>query len=389
MLQDIINQFIWNPNLKKENTKRLAKRFNVEEEVILQARELANKKKTPLHEKLHELSLPVEAVSKVRYWDKQNGQQGFTIETKKDWLDNQHVVSIEDKLKELKDKFVDEIKPINIEVKGLDNKKALFVYIADTHVGASVENTLPYKNEYNKHVFKERCLEILRTVKQSKTFFGVFDAIYVVDLGDSLDGYNGQTTRGGHRLPQNLNNSEQIDVHFEVKKELFDSIVQLEAAKNIHYICLTNNNHGGDWDYAAQKTVQVYLNVKYPDIKVSLVKEFMHKIEYGQHTFIFTHGKDKDYMKHGFPLILNAKTKEYINNYIHNHKINTPNIHLIKGDLHQSAEEETPIFRYKNVMSLFGGSGYVQTCFNSHKAGYEFEIVDKYSKQIFKSFVEF
>ena len=48
--------------------------------------------------------------------------------------------------------------------------------------------------------------------------------IIVCNLGDSLDGMNQQTTRGGHLLPQNLNNKDQYKVFFSVMMDLFKNL---------------------------------------------------------------------------------------------------------------------------------------------------------------------
>jgi hypothetical protein len=100
---------------------------------------------------------------------------------------------------------------------------------------------------------------------------------------------------------------------------------------------------------------------------------------------MFTHGKDDKDMKFGLPAILNEKTENYINAYIHYHKIQTPAIHLVKGDLHLSAKQPAKIFRYKNVLSLYGSSKWVQTNFMVNKCGYNYEIVDKYSTSIYEN----
>ena len=45
--------------------------------------------------------------------------------------------------------------------------------------------------------------------------FGAFYSIYVCDLGDAVDGWNGYTTRGGHKLPQNMSNKEVFETYVE------------------------------------------------------------------------------------------------------------------------------------------------------------------------------
>lgn len=380
-VEQIKQALLEDPSLRKFNTERLAKRLGATIENVI----LARSKKTPLQEKLEYLDLPLTAVDKVKFWDNMAGDQRFSISTKKSWHEQLGLQSVDDALESLRTSFKDEIKPISIKVEEKDNRKALFIYLADLHIGAKTSNNSLFANEYNASVFKERLQHTLVTIKQNKEFFGVFDALYIVNLGDALDGYNKQTTRGGHMLPQNLDNNEQLDTFFEAHKDLFDSIVSMNAAKRIEYVACTNCNHSGSFGYAANRLLDIYLSLKYPDIKRTIITKFIDHIQYGQHTFMYTHGKDDKDMKFGLPASLNEKTENYINAYIHYHKIQTPAIHLVKGDLHLSAKQSGKIFRYKNVLSLYGSSKWVQTNFMVNKCGYNYEIVDKYSKSIYEN----
>ena len=367
--------------LRKLNSVRLAKKLGIPVELVLEARG----KTAPLQEKLNTLDLPLHSVDKVKFWDNMAGEQRFSITTKKSWHEQLGLKTLDEALDSIKTRFKDEIKPIEIKVEDKDNRKALFIYLADLHIGAKTSNNSLFPNEYNSVIFKERLHHTLVTIKQNKEFFGVFDALYIVNLGDALDGYNAQTTRGGHTLPQNLDNNEQLDTFFEAHKDLFDSIVSLNAAKRIEYVACTNCNHSGNFGYAAQRMLDIYLSLKYPDIKRTIITKFIDHIQYGQHTFMFTHGKDDKDMKFGLPASLNEKTENYINAYIHYHRIQTPAIHLVKGDLHLSAKQSAKIFRYKNVLSLYGSSKWVQTNFMVNKCGYNYEIVDKYSTSIYEN----
>ena len=380
-VEQIKQALLEDSSLRKYNTERLAKRLGATIENVI----LARSKKTPLQEKLEYLDLPLTAVDKVKFWDNMAGDQRFSISTKKSWHEALGLQSIDEALDSIKTKFKDEIKPVKIKVEEKDNRKALFIYLADLHIGAKTSNNSLFPNEYNSVIFKERLHHTLVTIKQNKEFFGVFDALYIVNLGDALDGYNAQTTRGGHTLPQNLDNNEQLDTFFEAHKDLFDSIVSLNAAKRIEYVACTNCNHSGNFGYAANRMLDIYLSLKYPDIKRTIITRFIDHIQYGQHTFMFTHGKDDKDMKFGLPASLNEKTENYINAYIHYHRIQTPAIHLVKGDLHLSAKQPAKIFRYKNVLSLYGSSKWVQTNFMVNKCGYNYEIVDKYSTSIYEN----
>jgi hypothetical protein len=109
----------------------------------------------------------------------------------------------------------------------------------------------------------------------------------------------------------------------------------------------------------------------------TIFDKFIDYFNYGNHTYIFTHGKDKEDRKNGFPLDLNKDTEIYITNYILSNRINTPYIHFIKGDLHQSQVQNRQLFRYKNVRSLYGSTKWAQNNHPMVLGGYDYEIVDK------------
>lgn len=388
-LQEVVGYFQQYPGMLKTSKLKLSQKLNCSEEIITEALKTVRQQlkiQNSYKEQVEAIGLPENQVEWARFWGNKD-KSNWTIHYNKKNKDTQD--SIEEQLESIRASFKDVIQPVKIEVKEKDNRKALFVYTSDKHVGAKTSSDSLYSNEYNAEVFKERLFHVLETIQEQYRLHGTFDALYVIDLGDSLDGYNAQTTRGGHILPQNLNNNQQLDTYFEAHKELFDTIVHMNVATRLHFIACTVDNHSGSFGYAANRLLQVYLNCKYPDIQCNLFTKFIDHIQYGQHTFMFTHGKDDKDMKFGFALRLNEKTEKYINTYIHQHRIQTPNIHVIKGDLHQANEENSEIFRYKNILSMYGSSKWIMTNFGTNRAGYAYEIVDKYSSNIIKSDIIF
>lgn len=284
--------------------------------------------------------------------------------------------SLEYYFKSLEDKLSSTLPPIRINNKS-DNEKSLFLYTSDKHIGALTKKSSMYKNEYTADIFRNRLLSLLDEIKYQYNLYGRFDIIHLLDLGDALDGFNGKTTRGGHTLPQNLSNEEQFDVFVNVHKEFFDALVAMDVTNGIKYIATYKDNHSGSFSYFANRALQIYLNHRYPDIETIILEKFIEHYYYGKHCFILTHGKDEEDMKHGLPFHLNDKVENYINDYINYYRIEADAIHVIKGDLHRSASEEARRFRYKNVMSLYGGSKWIHTNFGTCKAGINFDVVWK------------
>lgn len=269
----------------------------------------------------------------------------------------------------------------------LSNQRALFIYTSDKHIAAYVDgNEAVYKNQYDKQSFKSRMVSILFEIFYLVETFGRFEDIYIIDLGDRMDGLNAQTTRGGHKLPQNMTDKEAFETAVIVEKEFYDVLFKSEYANNFHIISNACSNHGGVFDYMVSRALEIYVNAVYPYVSTSIQEKFIDHIEYGNHVVIFTHGKDTEDMKHGMPLHMNDKTENYINKYLmyNNIDVKSKTVSVVKGDLHKDTSESTYNFRYRNVLSLFGGSKWIGTNFGPTKAGCSFDIIEKTTERIFE-----
>lgn len=264
------------------------------------------------------------------------------------------------------------------------NDKALFVYTSDKHIGAYVSGEAIYENNYDALTFAQRMRGLVDEILYMVQVYGTFSDIFIMDMGDALDGQDRQTTRGGHALPQNMSNKAAFETYLAVHKNFFDEIITAGVAANYHAYNLTEDNHAGDFGYYATRALEQYLNLRYPQLKTYTISKFVEHFTYGSHTFILTHGKDSEDMKHGFPLQLNDKAENFIHKYIRYHNIESDNIHFIKGDLHQEASQDTSEFRYRNVLSMFGSSKWMMNNFSAtSKGGCSMEVVEKHTHRIF------
>lgn len=258
------------------------------------------------------------------------------------------------------------------------NKKSLILYLSDWHVGCYVSDKSLYNNDFNENVLNERLEKVFKQCcllyKNEKT---PFDEIIIVNLGDSLDGLNKQTTRGGHLLPQNMDNREQFDTFIKSTISFIGKIYESEICENVSYYCVGDSNHGGDFDYFANKAISMYLNIKYPPIKVEIFNKLIGHFSYGYHTFMVTHGKDSIDMFKGLPFILDEKTENFINQYIDYNGLVNKTLNFIKGDLHRTSVTFGRRFRYKNVSSILGSSKWIHSNFGNTKAAVDYEIVYK------------
>lgn len=294
-------------------------------------------------------------------------------------------------LEELKELLSKTITPRKKKDLSEVNDKSLIIYGSDKHIGALTKDNSVYTNKYDKSEIKRRLIDTtLEEIERWKALLGSFRSLYIMDLGDALDGFNGKTTGGlrgtsSHDLPQQMNNREQHDFYVEVHKELFDRIVEEDYAEDIYFIATSNSNHGGDFEYGAMKNLETYLNVAYPFVKTYISHTPVNHFTFGKQCIIFGHGKDDEDMKRGFPLIINDKVEKYIAEYIRLNKLEDYNITFVTGDLHQSAKTHGSNFRYKKVLSQYGSSKWMHSNFGSGQAGLSSEVFDNETNRVFET----
>jgi hypothetical protein len=270
-----------------------------------------------------------------------------------------------------------------------DEPKSLFIYISDQHVGASNNYESLYDNEYNEKIYIGRIDKILENVIPV-IMDNNFENIYINNLGDNLDGYNGFTTRGGHTLEQNLDNKEQYKVYINSMIYLFNELYKYSNKfNNLHVFCVGDDNHSGDFGYMANYSLKILSEKMFENLTYTIFDKTLGHYQYGVHTFILSHGKDKKSMKSNMPLILDHKTENLLTQYIMYNNIPTTdnNISFIKGDLHQSCSQTGKLFRYKNIGSIFGSSGYIMLNFGFTKPSFSFDIVYKEKNIIYERYI--
>ncbi len=277
------------------------------------------------------------------------------------------------------------VTPFGVKASKSSNDKMIQIFSSDKHIGAMTARNSIYDNDYDRdEVFNRHQLLVDEIIEEHDTF-GQFKKLVFYDLGDALDGMDGQTTRGGHKLPQNMDSREQIDTFIEVTIKTMESLILADVAEEIWFIATTNDNHAGAFGHGAVRAAQLYLQAKYPQIKTFVTSKMLDHIIFGDHAYIFGHGKDDSNMKFGMPLVLNDKIEGFINDYIDRKKIKSKYIHVVTADLHQSAETYGKRFRYKKNTSMYGASGWIHTNFGSGEAGVDYEISNLHSPKIYKT----
>lgn len=303
--------------------------------------------------------------------DRNRATEGLLKESlKKNELLKQELKNVIDHLGNIKL----DITPATVRIPEYKTNKTMMVYLSDMHIGAEVSGYSIYNNTFNLEVAKKRFDYIIKELLIEAFNFGVSN-IVVCNLGDSLDGYDAKTTRGGHGLPQNMNNKDQLKNYLELMIGFFKTLSECGQFVNISYVCVEGGNHDGDFGYAANKALEAYITLLNPNIDVEIFEKHINHFTIGKHTFVLTHGKDAKDMFKNMPLVLNDKWENQINEYL-NHNNLTGTIHFIKADLHQSATTYAKRFTYKSVGSFFGSSEWIHKNFGNTKAVVDYAFIN-------------
>jgi hypothetical protein len=260
------------------------------------------------------------------------------------------------------------------------SEMALRVVLSDMHVGLNPGAKSLYSYEYNADIFNQRIDHVYNYIRSKVMQNGPYDVLFIDDLGDGLDGYNGKTTRGGHELEQNMTTEQQFETFVQGKLRLIRMCESF--AKKIICRNVTSDNHSGSFAYIANRTIQMVLEHIMPKVEFMVLDEFITPTYYGDHCHILTHGKDAKYMFKGFPLKLDPKTSTILLDYIYEKNITSKYIHLDKGDLHQLAYDRARRFDYRNFMSFAPPSNWVQHNFGVSYCGYSVQEIPKFSNDV-------
>lgn len=116
----------------------------------------------------------------------------------------------------------------------------LIIWLSDLHIGAYNAKYSSYIQlpSYDINEIKYRLARIV------ESFVGQeFHSVYVVNLGDAIDGFNKETTRGGHQLPEILDNKEISEAFIECLTEFFATLTSKVQCNDFNYLSIGESNH--------------------------------------------------------------------------------------------------------------------------------------------------
>lgn len=245
----------------------------------------------------------------------------------------------------------------------------------DVHIGMdtdSRDNSM-YATLWNGEQVLLSCDEMVTSVLEERSS----DTLIVDELGDLLDGYNGETTRGGHHLPQNMTNEEVFDCALEFKMRILDRLIPFYKTIKFNNIC--NDNHAGSFGYFVNSAFKNLAEQKYNNVEVNNYRKFINHYFINDVCFVITHGKDDATLKFGFKPQLDSKQIEKVDQYLKNNDIYSKSKLIVfkKGDSHQALfnMSGSDDFFYYNYPALSPSSQWVQNNFKRGRRGF---VIEKY-----------
>jgi hypothetical protein len=314
----------------------------------------------------------------ARVWDKllPSGKWIYSIDIRYRVKDFYTKDELKRRLEELMPSIAPVPRPRNAAVR--TSEKALIICLADDHVGAINVTNLFNNRDYN---YKERLEVIFQDIMNLEERF---EEVHIISLGDQMNGWSSQTTRGGHEV-KSKSNKEQFDEYLEARLEFYDNLFTSGIGDNYFVHDVENSNHSGlGMSYMANKALQLYLDGRYENVIQESVTDMIGGFQYGKHIVIFGHGKDEKFQVRPMPAVLNDKTDLYLYDYIQN-KGYSPykeSVTFYKGDLHQLGYQHGKFGRYVNVQSIAGNSDYGDANFGNTKGGALLEMLHKDSYKI-------
>ena len=285
-----------------------------------------------------------------------------------------------------KDKVIEEISNFNFEDIIAKYLKPVFVEktrkiwggeddfdtltYTDVHIGmeSDSDNNTMYKADWNKkELMKTADLIIAETIKEQEC-----NTLYVDDLGDLLDGFNGVTTRGGHLLPQNMTNEECFDAGLEFKLKILYGLVNHYDKIYFNNIC--NDNHSGAFGYFVNKAFKEIAELQFESVKVTNHRKFINHYFVNRVCFVISHGKDDKSLKFGFKPHLDLKGADKIDQYCKQNGIyrKADLVVFKKGDSHQALFDicTSDDFFYYNYPAASPSSNWIKNNFKLGRRGF-------------------
>jgi hypothetical protein len=271
-------------------------------------------------------------------------------------------------------KYADSVPPVKVEhIKREALSDFDSLTYTDVHIGMDTDKdkNAMYAVEWDRgEVMSQADLMAETTIANKQS-----DMLVVDELGDLLDGYNEMTTRGGHKLPQNMGNDQAFDCAIEFKMRILSGLVEHYEQIIFNNIC--NDNHAGSFGYFVNAAFKALAEKMYSHVVVNNHRQFINHYGVDGVCFVISHGKDDKALKFGFKPKLDEKGVKMIDQYCkHNDLYNDYDLIVFKkGDSHQALFDmcTSTDFVYNNYPALSPSSNWVQSNFGLGRRGFVIE----------------
>lgn len=253
--------------------------------------------------------------------------------------------------------------------KSTKNENTLVVVLSDLHVGAfNTPDGYMELPKYDKGEINRRLNKVITFINNAK-----YERLVILNLGDSVDSYKKETTRGGHELPGILTDKQISKLYLEVMMRFFNSIHNIS---NVQYYCVGESNHDGDVGWLNNLILANKLEKEF-NIECFISDTPQLNFNVNEVSISALHGKDNYTQFKGFPLVINDKTENWFNNYYLNTDFPFKKKKIVvKGDLHQYAYTCAKSFDYMSCPSLYGSSKWIVSNFGKTPWGISYINID-------------
>lgn len=308
------------------------------------------------------------------YWAKGEGMSVLAINT----------TPVVDVIEDAIDRIIESLGVYEIHNPVISHSNLIGILVmTDEHIGLSPGDDSLFSYKYGREEYMSSLKVVLDNLVEKRNVYGIFKELCIHNLGDALDGYEGFTTRGGHKLEQNMSSASAFELALEGRIWLLRQIFDNQIAENVVFRSCSNDNHSGSFseilNVATKKLTEVLFN---GSVEIDILTRFMEHRVYGDHCFILTHGKDKVHMKRAMPINLTDGVIKIVTQYIKHYGITNKYIHVQKGDLHQISYQHTKLFDYRNFGTFAPPSGFLQHNYGDGYACFHFQVVDPYRQDI-------
>jgi hypothetical protein len=298
-----------------------------------------------LEEECDAVGIPINSVG--HYWYK---GKHYSIHAKANELS--YLQAIED--------IVNELPKRKLKSIAKDKKKrciAIKATLADMHVGMepNPDGKALFGYRYDEVIFNEHLERVYHSLLKEFKLHGKFDVLVLDDLGDGLDGWDGFTTRGGHALPQNMDNVKAFKTYVFGKLDLIERVYEAGIASKIYVRNVTQCNHcfTEDTEVLTNNGWKTYLQLDKTD-KIATLNLGNNGVEFQQ---------PLDYIMNDFEGVVHSyKNKNTDLLVTDEHRI------LHRRDLYNKSKKDYGYSLSKDVTK--GGQIYFKVSGNNYKADY-------------------